>query len=280
MTIIAMAGWTLGCQEEESKKSEKKDEEKKTEAAGEDGAGEEEESADAPAEEVEPTLTASSYDGSAMTPSEFVAAFNPWVDKEVLIAAHPVFFFDEGELGSRVDLNMDPTSRDLKPAECKMKAEDAEKFNKTRVVVLKSQFDRFWGPDRKLVFKDCEKQELLDKMPSRVENLDPARYDGTTPIPLDQYLEASQWKDKEVVLVGSFNGSTKSTTDYGTSYRIDLYDEGQGSSKEQVAAYLDAEIPQENYGTSKVWKLKCQATGETAFDDPEVEHCEFVEQLK
>src|SRR5690606_35255173 len=135
-------------------------------------------------------------------------------------------------------------------------------------------------PDLQVVFKDCEKVEVRDDMPSRVENLDPATYDGTTPIPVDQFLEAFLWKDKEVTVVGSFNGSTTSTTKSGTYIRIDLYDAGDENQNQLISAYFDEEIPQENFGTSKVWKIKCTASGEGAFDRPELQHCHFVEQVQ
>jgi len=277
---LSLALGALGCGDGADDKTEKK-EDKDEDAKGE--AGDEAAEADEPVEEepeevVEPSLTASNYDGAPLLPSEFAQAFNPWLDKTVVIAAHPAFFSSEGELVGDVALNLDPSTRD-KTAQCSMKTDAPGSFSKTQVVVLEGTFDKVWF-GKTVLLKDCEKVEIRDDMPSRIENLDPARYDGTSPIPLDQYLEAMAWKEKEVVFHASFNGATTSTTDYGTSYRIDLYDEGPDIYTKHVSAYVDSGVPEENFGTSKVWKMKCQVTGEISFDRPEVKHCEFLEQVK
>lgn len=233
--------------------------------------------ADEPPEAPKP-VTPASYDGRDLKASEFAAAFTAWKGKSVVIAGNPVFFFDEGNLKGSVALNADPTKKDDKPVECKMKADDDEKFAKTKVAVLKGTYSEMWGPQQQLRLTGCEKVELVDAMPPEVKDLAPETYDGKTPIPVKQFVGAFAWKDKEVTIIGSFNGSTTSKMKDGTEYiRVDVGDPG---AKASVACHLNEAVPKENVGTNKVWKFKGKATGELVFDKPNIVDCVFVEQVK
>ncbi|MDX9723697.1 MAG: hypothetical protein RBU37_23315 [Myxococcota bacterium] len=217
----------------------------------------------------------------AIKPSQLEAAFEPFNEKEIVVAGHPMFFFDEDSLKGRVGLNIDATNKDTKSrlVECTMKADDEEKFSKTKVVVLKGKAEGYNNNWKHFVIKDCEKVAILDAMPARVENVDPDKADPAAPIPADQLMELVSWADKEVLLVGSFNGQTTSTTTYGVSHRIDMYDAGADMFSGNVSVYLKEKAGDEHMGSSKVWKVKGKLSGGTSFRRPEVVEAEFVEKV-
>lgn len=239
--------------------------------------------AEAPPVEAPPArLWPSTLDASvAIKPSQLEAAFEPFNEKEIVVAGHPMFFFDEDSLKGRVGLNIDPTNKDTKSrlVECTMKADDEEKFSKTKVVVLKGKAEGYNNNWKHFVIKDCEKVAILDAMPARVENVDPDKADPAAPIPADQLMELVSWADKEVLLVGSFNGQTTSTTSSGVSHRIDLHDAGADMFSKNVSVYLKEKAGDEYTGSSKVWKIKGKLSGGMSFRRPEVVEAEFVEKV-
>lgn len=290
--LSTLAGGASGCDKADDAKPEKQASQKKN-AKG-DGAAPADDGdapadadagadakADSDAEAPEPELapiTPALYDGRALRASEFAAAFTAWEGKSVVFAGNPVFFFDEDALTGSVEFNTDPTSRDDKPVRCEMKADDPETFNKTKVAVVKGTYKDLWGPEHQIRLEGCEKVELRDDMPPEIEGLSPETYDGTTAIPLPQLVGAFAWKDKEITIIGAFNGSTTSTMPDGTKYiRIDI---GDDAYSPLVSCHLEEAVPQENVGTDKVWKFKGKATGELAFGRPDLTDCEFVEQVE
>ena len=71
-------------------------------------------------------------------------------------------------------------------------------------------------------------------------------YDGVTPIPINDFHELFNiWMNREVIVEGYYHSTTTSTTDYGTTIRIDIAHQDDIYTK-YVACEMLEEIPAES----------------------------------
>lgn len=140
-----------------------------------------------------------------------------WVGKEVTLVAYPYIWYGEDVVvEDELRLVDDPESTDELAT-----AIFDEPLNQTvtrgEIIAVRGIVEEGWtGPELTgAVFVDAPDAFV------RVET-SPWTYDGE-PIPVDQFNEMfNVWIGKEVTVQGHYHSSTTSTTDYGTTIRIDL----------------------------------------------------------
>ena len=144
-------------------------------------------------------------------------AYFAWIGKEVTLVAYPYIWYGEDVVvEDELRLVADPESTDELAT-----AVFDEPQNRTvmrgEIIAVRGIVEEGWnGPElTDAVFVDAPDAFV------RVET-SPWVYDGE-PIPVDQFNEMfNGWIGKEVTVQGHYHSSTTSTTDYGTTIRIDL----------------------------------------------------------
>jgi hypothetical protein len=173
--------------------------------------------------EEAPLYTEGKLDPETVTPDVAVdaralnEAYFAWMGKEVTVVAYPYIWYGEDVVvEDELRLVDDPESTDELAA-----ATFDEPLNRTvmrgEIIAVRGIVEEGWtGPELTgAVFVDAPDAFV------RVET-SPWVYDGE-PIPVDQFNEMfNVWMGKEVTVQGHYHSSTTSTTDYGTTIRIDL----------------------------------------------------------
>lgn len=205
-----------------------------TEAGGEQPAeeseeqpvAEAEEGEEAPVEEEEVVLyPEGTLDPSLVTPETPVTAwalneaFFAWDSTEVTVAGYPyIFYGDSTTIEDEIALTAAPGSE-----EELVTVVFATPPNVTvagdQIIACKGVGVLSWTGEVEV--GDAEMAEA----PASLEQVEtsPYAYDGETPIPAEQLAELyNTWIGREVTVEGYYHSTTTSTTDYGTTIRVDL----------------------------------------------------------
>jgi hypothetical protein len=139
--------------------------------------------------------------------------------EEVYVTGYCDFFFDKGKIDNDVSLLYELDS-DQVVIDCSMKEIYDEEFDKSIPVSIKGKIEgeRFG----RLQLIDCELVEKGIELPAKGKYIDPFVYGGENISVKDFYDSYYGWMDKEVSVIGYYKSTTTSTTDYGTTVRIDL----------------------------------------------------------
>jgi hypothetical protein len=231
-------------------------------------------------EEV-PLYPEGTVDPSTVTPGTVVSAsalydsYFAWNGKQVTVAAYPyIWYGDSTVVEDDLDLVADPESTDGLAT-----AVFAEPPNvsvvKGELLVVTGTLERSWTGDIEIT--GAAMLEAPEQMVA-VET-SPYSYDGTTPIPVDELYEmVTAWDGKEVVVEGYYHSTTTSTTDYGTTVRVDLAHPDDIYTK-YVACEMTAEIPEESESMLVSNREGVQVRGAVAgesFDMVGLEGCTLV----
>ncbi|MBN1639418.1 MAG: hypothetical protein JW866_10650 [Ignavibacteriales bacterium] len=198
-------------------------------------------------------------------------AFYSWENvKEITIVGYPNFFFDEGSIGSRVELLSSPDSKDVL-AECNMKTADEENRNKQNTVTIRGTIDRdFFG---KIILKECEFITSGEEA-KRVDYIFADEVKNETKYFVEDFHNSFYgWHGKVVSVVGYYWGTTTSTTDYGVTVRIDLTD-GAGGEK-CVGCEMKVEPPESLPNNRADVIVKGKIKGDV-FGNVYMEECEIM----
>ncbi|MCD4846995.1 MAG: hypothetical protein K8R76_02255 [Candidatus Aegiribacteria sp.] len=142
-----------------------------------------------------------------------------WMGKEITLVAYPyIWYGDDTVVEDELRLVADPESTDELAT-----AIFNEPLNKTvmrgEIISVRGIVEEGWnGPELTgAVFIDP---------PESFERVETSPWVYTVePIPVDQFSEMfNVWMGKEVTVEGYYHSTTTSTTDYGTTIRIDLAD--------------------------------------------------------
>lgn len=231
----------LGCGEGEDSQPAETGEDVAEDATGEEAVEED------VVEEV-PLYPEGTVDPSTVTPETAVSAaalydsYFAWDGKQVTVAAYPyIWYGDSTVVEDDLDLVADQESTDELAT-----AVFAEPPNvsvvKGELLAVTGTLERSWTGDIEIT--DAAMVEAPEQMVA-VET-SPYAYDGTTAIPVDQLSEmVTVWDGREVLVEGYYHSTTTSTTDYGTTVRIDLAHPDDIYTK-YVACEMAAEIPEES----------------------------------
>ncbi len=204
---------------------------------------------EAPIEEViddAPLYPEGTLDPALVTPDTPVAAwmlheaYFAWDGMPVTLVAYPYIPYMRDTLAVEDELRLiaDPESSDDLAT-----AIFAEPQNRTvlkgEMLAVQGTVEMSWTGDIEVVdavFVDAP--EAFEYM-----GTSPWAYDGTTPIPVDEFYELyNVWMDREVIVEGYYHSTTTSTTDYGTTIRVDLAHPDDIYTK-YVACEMLEEIP-------------------------------------
>ena len=164
-------------------------------------------------------------DPSVVTPEVAVdawalnEAYFAWMGMEVTLVAYPyIWYGDDTVVEDELRLVADPESTDELATACFDEPQNLTVL-RGEIISVRGTVEEGWnGPELTgAVFIDP---------PESFERIEtsPWVYD-VEPIPVDQFSEMfNVWMGKEVTVEGYYHSSTTSTTDYGTTIRIDLSD--------------------------------------------------------
>lgn len=171
----------------------------------------------------EPLYPEGTLDPVTVTPDAAVdalalnQAYFAWIGKEVTLVAYPfIWYGDDFLVEGELRLVADPESKD-ELATAYFDEPQNLTLNRGDVIAVRGIVEAGWtGPELTgAVFVDA---------PEGFERIEtsPWVYDGES-IPVDQFNEMfNVWMGMEVTVEGYYNSTTTSTTDYGTTIRIDL----------------------------------------------------------
>jgi hypothetical protein len=171
--------------------------------------------------------------------SSLYEAYFAWDGMQVTLTGYPfIWYGDSTVIEDEIRLVADPESTDELAT-----AFFAEPLNRTvlrgEILAVQGTLDMSWTGDIEIA------EAAIVEPPAVIELLEtsPWVYDGTTPIPVDQFFELfNAWMGKEVTVEGYYHSTTTSVTDYGTTIRVDLSHPDDTYTK-YVACKMDAEIP-------------------------------------
>jgi hypothetical protein len=175
--------------------------------------------------EEAPLYPEGKLDPAAVTPDVAVdawalnEAYFAWMRMEVTLVAYPyIWYGDDTVVEDELRLVADPESTDELATACFDEPQNLTVL-RGEIISVRGIVDEGWnGPELTgAVFIDP---------PDAFERVETSPWVYVDePIPVDQFSEMfNAWTGKEVTVVGYYHSSTTSTTDYGTTIRIDLSD--------------------------------------------------------
>ena len=207
--------------------------------------------------------------------SSLYEAYFAWDGMQVTLAGYPfIWYGDSTVIEDEIRLVADPESTDELAT-----AFFAEPLNRTvlrgEILAVQGTLEMSWTGDIEIA------DAAIVEPPAVIEPLETSSwvYDGTTPIPVDQFFELfNAWMGKEVTVEGYYHSTTTSVTDYGTTIRVDLSHPDDTYTK-YVACKMDAEIPatsdESMVNNREGVQIRGTVTGES-FDMVCIEGCTLV----
>ncbi len=200
---------------------------------------------EAPIEDV-PLYPEGTLDPALVTPDTPVAAwmlneaYFAWNGMQVTLVAYPYIPYMRDTLAVEDELRL---IADTESTDDLATAIFAEPQNRTvmkgEMLAVQGTVEMSWTGDIEVV------DAVFVDTPDAFEYVEtsPWAYDGTTPIPVDEFYELyNVWMDREVIVEGYYHSTTTSITDYGTTIRVDLAHPDDIYSK-YVACEMLEEIP-------------------------------------
>ena len=175
--------------------------------------------------EEAPLYPEGKLDPSAVTPDVAVdawalnEAYFAWMGMEVTLIAYPyIWYGDDTVVEDDLRLVADPESTDELAT-----ANFDEPQNRT---VMRGEIIALWGVVEEGWYGPELTGAVFIDAPDAFERVETSPWVYTDePIPVDQFNEMfNAWVEKEVTVEGYYHSTTTSTTDYGTTIRIDLAD--------------------------------------------------------
>jgi len=202
-------------------------------------------------------------------------AYFAWDSMEVTVAGYPyIFYGDSTTLEEEITLKASPESEEElvtvvfeEPPNVTVAGTDLVAARGTGVLS--------WTGDLEVTGAELAEppEELVTVETS------PYAYDGVTPIPAGQLADLyTGWMGREVTVEGYYYSTTTSTTDYGTTIRVDL-----AHSQETYTKYVGCEmaepIPEETESLMVANRDGVRIRGTVAgesFDNVALENCVIV----
>ena len=198
--------------------------------------------------EVLPLYPEGTIDPVMLTPDEPVAAYQlfeayfAWDGALVTLVAYPfIWYGDTTIVEDELRLVGDPESTDELATAIFDLPQDVV-AHRGVLIAVRGTVEMSWTGDIEITgatFVDA---------PEAMEDVEtsPWVYDGETPIPVTRFYDMyNAWMGKEVTVEGYYHSTTTSTTDYGTTVRLDLAHPDDIYTK-YVACEMTGEIPAES----------------------------------
>lgn len=149
-----------------------------------------------------------------------------WSGKEVVVAGHPMLFFDSDPLETTVRLHVEPGKKDTEPGlmHGKLAERDNEPLSRSQVVLIRGRITPTVAPHVEM--EACQRIGIQDALPApSTAPLDLTSLDGDTVVRVDDLRNAARGLlGQEVTVRGYFNGWTTSQVDNRTIHHIELHD--------------------------------------------------------
>lgn len=211
----------------------------------------------------------------AVPANQLFEAYFAWNGLEVTVVGYPYFWYgDTLVVEDEIYLVDEPESTD-ELATVIFDEPPGVVVRKGELVAVHGTFEKSWTGELEI-----SGASFVD-VPEVVEEVEtsPWVYDGTTPIPISQFNDlCNAWAGKEVTVEGYYHSTTTSTTDYGTTVRIDLAHSDDTYTK-YVGCEMAGEISAESNSLLVNNRDGVQIRGVIAgecFDMVELEGCTLV----
>ena len=186
-------------------------------------------------------------DPSQVTPDTPVAAwmlydaYFAWDGMPVTLVAYPYipYMRDTMTVEDELELIADPGSSD-RLATALFTTPPGVVVNAGEMLAVHGTVEMSWTGDIEI-----DGAAFVDP-PGTMEYVEtsPWAYDGETPLPVDEFYDLfNVWTGREVTVEGYYHSTTTSTTDYGTTVRVDLASPDDIYTK-YVACEMTGEIPE------------------------------------
>jgi hypothetical protein len=167
-------------------------------------------------------------------------AYFAWDGMPVTLVAYPYipYMRDTMTVVDELRLIADPEDSD-ELATAVFAASPDRIVNAGEMIAIQGTVEMTWTGDIEVV------DAVFIDPPETMEYVEtsPWAYDGVTPLPVDEFYELyNVWTDREVTVEGYYHSTTTSTTDYGTTIRVDLAHPDDIYTK-YVACEMVEEIP-------------------------------------
>ncbi len=160
-------------------------------------------------------------------------AYFGWQGKTVTLVGYPDTFFEEEELKEAKTIKLTGAAGDKKPLfECALAQPLSAKLSKKKTITVKGKYNKIFGKvgtsGYYAILTDCQVIANDEPMPPAAQVTAFSMKEADKVAAASLFAGITAWEGKEISVTGYYVATTKSSSQYGSSIRIDLVGENKG----------------------------------------------------